>query len=180
MISSLPSLQYFSLSRQVVVSADASSDRICAVLLQRDGERMLPLTFASRTLTDAVQRYAQIEKECLAAVWSYDNFGKYLVSLSKFELCTEHKKPLDRAPIRCQRVLFRLLKFALVISHKPGKQIVIADALSQNPRGVSNSQYADEVELYVDNLMAQMLGTERRLSKLRRAMIHGSDMGELH
>lgn len=133
MISSLPSLQYFSLSRQVVVSADASSDRICAVLLQRDGERMLPLTFSSRTLTDAVQRYAQIEKECLAAVWSYDNFGKYLVSLSKFELYTDHKKPLDRAPIRCQRVLFRLLKFALVISHKPGKQIVIADALSQNP-----------------------------------------------
>lgn len=33
---------------------------------------------------------------------------------------------------------------------------------------------------YVDNLMAQMLGTERRLSKLTKAMIHGSDMGELH
>jgi len=77
-------------------------------------------------------------------------------------------------------VLIRLLKFALVISHKPGKQIVIGDALSQNPRGVSNSQYADEVELYVDNLMAQMLGTERRLSKLTEAMIHDSDMGELH
>lgn len=55
-----------------------------------------------------------------------------------------------------------------------------ANSDCRRPVAKPNSQYADEVELYVDNLMAQMLGTERRLSKLRRAMIHGSDMGELH
>ncbi|XP_045502933.1 uncharacterized protein LOC123699928 [Colias croceus] len=50
----------------VVVSVDASSVALGAVLLQRGR----PVEYASRTLTDTQTRYAQIEKEMLAIVFA--------------------------------------------------------------------------------------------------------------
>jgi hypothetical protein len=138
LISDLPSLQCFSLSCDVVVSTDASSNGLDAVLLQRDSDTLVPISFASRTLTEAEKQYAQIKKDCLASVWACEKFKKHLVGLSEFELWTDHKplvpliskKVPDQAPMRCQRLLIRLLRFNPVVSNKPGKELVIADALS--------------------------------------------------
>ena len=54
------------------VSAVASSHGLGAVLLQQEGSRWRPVTYASRTLTETEQRYSQIEKEALAATWACD------------------------------------------------------------------------------------------------------------
>ena len=56
------------------VSVDASNYGLGAVLLQQDGTSWRPVTFASRTLTETERRYAQIEKEALAATWPVRNF----------------------------------------------------------------------------------------------------------
>ena len=38
------------------------------VLRQKHGDQLRPVAFASRTMTDAEKRFAQIEKECMASV----------------------------------------------------------------------------------------------------------------
>ena len=187
LISELPSLKYFSLTRDVVVSADASSFGLGAVLLQRDNDTLVPIAFASRTLTDTEKQYAQIEKECLASVWACEKFKKYLVGLAEFTLWTDHKplvpliskKALDQAPVRCQRLLIRLQRFNPVVVHKPGRELVIADALSRNPSKCSDTKLSDEVELYVDSIFTQMPVTQNRLSKLRNAIVHDSEMSDM-
>ena len=77
--------------------------------MQRVNNNLLPITFASRTLTSSERNYSQIEKEALASVWACEKFQKYLIGLNSFELQTDDKplvplvmtEDLDQAPIRC-------------------------------------------------------------------------------
>jgi hypothetical protein len=176
-ITSLPTLAFYRADRPTTVSADASSYGLGAVLLQEDenGDQH-PIAFASRTLTTAEQRYSQIEKECLASVWACERFDKYLVGLDTFELQTDHKplvplmrtKDLDMAPPRCQRMLIRMMRFNADVVHVPGKQLVIADALSRSPLPHSEVDDADaeEVEAHVDLIQTTRPITDRRLQAL--------------
>ena len=67
-LSSPPVLAQFSPKKETMVSANASSYGLGAVLLQRqtDGE-WRPVVYISRSLTPTEVQYAQIEKEALAA-----------------------------------------------------------------------------------------------------------------
>ena len=80
-------LAYYDVTKPTVVSADASSYGIGRVIMQ-EGK---PVAFCSRSLTPAEQRYAQIEKECLAGLWACDKFDRYLCGLCQFKLITYHK-----------------------------------------------------------------------------------------
>ena len=73
------------------MAADASNTGIDAVLFQqqRDGIRS-PVSYTSRSLTDAEKNYAVIEKEALAATWAVECFFEYLLDM-KFTIKTDHK-----------------------------------------------------------------------------------------
>ena len=176
LVKNVPSLQYFRFGCEVVVSADASSYGLGAALLQWEGDKLVPTAFASRSLTKAERRYAKIEKECLAAVWACKKFRKYLEGLPEFQLWTDHKplvpliskKALDQAPVRCQRLLIRLLRFSPVVSHKPGKELVITDALSQNPLHQTEHEMADEVAIHVYSIFSQLPVTQNQMSLIHQ------------
>ena len=84
LLMTTPTLSYYDSTKPTVVSADASSYVISAVLVQSTDGVLKPVTFASRTLATAEQRYAQIEKEMLAGVWTCEKFRSYLVGLKEF------------------------------------------------------------------------------------------------
>ena len=69
-----PVLRNYSLDEEVTLQCDKSQVGLGAVLLQNGR----PVAFASRTLTSAETRYAQIEKELLAIVFACEHFYLYV------------------------------------------------------------------------------------------------------
>ena len=67
-ISSNTVLAFYDPKKHTVVCADASSYGIGGVLMQGPSDQLRPVSFCIRTLTETEVRYAQIEKERLAAV----------------------------------------------------------------------------------------------------------------
>ena len=65
-----PVLKFFDAGKPVVLSADASKSGLGAACLQDDA----PVAFASRALSDAEAKYAQIAKELLAACLRAESF----------------------------------------------------------------------------------------------------------
>ena len=131
-ITRVPVLQFFNTTKEVTVQCDASSTGLGAALLQ-EGQ---PVEFASRALTPTERQYAQIEKELLAVVFAFERFHHYTYGRS-VTVESDHKplesisrKPLDSAPRRLQRMLLRLQKYRINIVYKKGREMHIADALS--------------------------------------------------
>ena len=65
-VTNTPLLRYYNLEEEVTLQCDASQSGLGAALIQ-NGQ---PVAYASRALTSAETRYAQIEKELLAVLFS--------------------------------------------------------------------------------------------------------------
>lgn len=131
MVTTAPLLKYYEPNKKLTIQCDASSTGLGATLLQDDQ----PLAYASRALTE--QRYAQIEKECLAIVFATERFHQYTFG-RKTIVTSDHKplesifvKPLCKAPKRIQAMLLKLLQYDLQVVYKRGAELYIADMLSR-------------------------------------------------
>jgi len=83
MLTSSPVLALFNPASYMIVSADASSYGLGAVLYQTQSNGQLkPVAYISRSMTTAEQRYAKIEKESLALTWACERFVDYLLGLN--------------------------------------------------------------------------------------------------
>ena len=118
-LSSQPVLALYDPMKEASVSADASSYGLGAGLTQKQADgSWRPVAYASRALTNTELRYAQIEKESLAATWACERFSDYLIG-KQFCLKTDHKplvtllgsKNLDELLARVQRFQMRLIRF---------------------------------------------------------------------
>ena len=61
------------------MSADALAYGLVAVVLQLHDSGWHPVAYASRALSQAESRYAQIEKEALALTWTCERFSDYVL-----------------------------------------------------------------------------------------------------
>ncbi|UYV80773.1 K02A2.6-like [Cordylochernes scorpioides] len=148
LLSTSPALTLFDPNLPTTVSADASSYGLGAVLLQKseDGYQKA-VAYASRTMSETEKRWAQIEKESLAIVWACEKFQDYLMG-NTFSIGTDHKplipifstKNLDEMTPRIQRLRLRMMRYSYSIHHTPGKDIVVADALSRSPIKISHEK----------------------------------------
>ncbi|KAK3778377.1 hypothetical protein RRG08_059969, partial [Elysia crispata] len=156
-LTTTPVLAHYSPHSETVIAADASNMGLGAVLLQvqHDGTRK-PVSFISRSLTDAEKNYAVVEKEALAATWTSERFSEYVLGL-KYTIETDHKplvpllmsKELSKLPPRIQRFRLRLTRFSPEVKHVSGKSQITADTLSRAPtRGPCKT----DLDLYDDVL----------------------------
>lgn len=158
LLSSDPVLGIYDPNRETVVSADASSYGLGAVLRQKqDKGQFKVISYASRTLTDTERRYAQIEKEGLALVWASEKFRDYLLG-TQFCLETDHKplvslfgsKGIDELTPRLQRMRMRLMRYTYDIVYVPGRDLTVADTLSRSPlQKAESTELEDDVQGYL-------------------------------
>ena len=130
-------LRYFDPSLPVTIHVDASQVGLGAALLQ-NGK---PVAFASKALTKTECRYANIEREMLAAVFRAERFHTYVYGRS-FTIESDHKplksisrKNLAGTPAWLQCMILCLQGYDFTIRYHPGKEMVIPDTLSHfSPR----------------------------------------------
>ena len=106
-------------------------------------------------------------------------FDQYLRGIESFHLLTDHKplvplintKYFDQTPLRCQRLLIRLMRYNAIAEYAPGKTLVIADTLSRSPLSnteisASSQDLQNETQLNVDTVLLS------RMSLSKMAHIH--------
>ena len=126
-------LKYFDPTKPTILEVDSSLEGLGAAIIQ-DGE---PVAFASKSLSDAEKRYANIERELLAVVFGCERFHTYIfgkevtVESDHKPLENIQKKNLSKAPPRLQRLLLRIQPYGCRIEYKPGKDMIYADYLSR-------------------------------------------------
>jgi len=132
--------------REFILETDASITGIGGVLSQDFEEGRLPIAFASRTLVAAEKKYPTRELECLAILYCCKRFAPYLRG-RRFRVFTDHASltwlsEWKSPPPRILRWLSTLQQFSMDVIYRPGKQNVVADALSR----VSVIQVDERVE----------------------------------
>ena len=178
-LSSPRILALYNTAAKTKVSADASSFRLGGVLSQEQSNgSWQPISYISRSLTPTEQRYAQIEKECLAVTWACERFADFLIG-KDFQIETDHKplvplltsKNLDELPVRIQRYRMRLMRFQFTATHIPGSDLKIADTLSRAPlREVTETdrRLQKDTDAYVAQVIEGMPATPRNLQEIRQ------------
>lgn len=140
-LTSSPVLALFDPKKPTVLSTDASSFGIGAVLRQeQDNGQYKPVAYASRTMSETERRYAQIEKEGLAVVWGCERFRDFITGM-KIMIETDHKplvpiltsQRLEDITPRLQCMKLRMMRYSYEIRHIPGKYLAAADTLSRHP-----------------------------------------------
>ena len=164
--SNTPILRYFDPKSPIVIQCDASSQGLGTCLLQK-GQ---PVSFASRALTKTEQKWAQIEKEFLAVVFSIERFHQYIFGLP-MTVHSDHKpletisnKSLLKAPRRLQSLLLRLQAYNVTIIHVPGSKLLLADTLSRAylPNTCEASDEAEHI-----NMIQSLPITKDRLKQIQ-------------
>ena len=131
-ITTAPVLSYYDVKKDVNLTCDVSQYGLGTAIPK-------PVAYASRSLTQTEQHYAQIEKELLAIVFSCWKFHQYIYGKS-VTVETDHKplvsitrKPLYNASARLQRMMMHLQRYDLNLIYKQGRDLYFADTLSRAP-----------------------------------------------
>ena len=169
LVKEAPVLQFFDNHKPLMIQCDASEKGLGAALLQ-DGK---PVAFASRALTDTETRYAQIEKELLAIVFSVEKFDQFTFGRT-VTVQSDHKllesilkKPLHRAPKRLQSMMLRLQRYDILVSYVSGKLLYLADTLSRAFK--PSNQPSPQSDLETVCTIANVPMTENRISEIPSA-----------
>nr|CAI5852327.1 unnamed protein product [Callosobruchus analis] len=178
-LTECPSLAYFDPSKEISIQADASCYGLGACLMQSSKGKTEIVCYASRLLSNTEKNYAQIEREALALTWAADKFAEYVTGLPSVLLQTDHRplvqvlqtKPIDELTPRLQRFRIRLMRYNYKIHYVPGKDVVVADALSRNfPENASqpeDEELANETEAHVHLVVQSIQVKTKFLEKIK-------------
>ena len=167
-------LAYFKPGADTVIQVDASGRGLGAVLMQAGK----PIAFASKSLSDCVTRYTNIERDMLAVVFGCERFHTYVYG-KRFTVESDHKplemiilKNLAAAPHRSQRMLLRIKPYDVQIRYRPGKEMALADTLSRQ-------SCPDNKVIEPDVQISHIQFSTRTLDDLRREARNDSELQNL-
>lgn len=136
-LTTAPTLKPYDPDLPIRVTTDASDVGTGAVLAQRHADQWHPVAFASNKLTPAESNYPTHEKELLAIIRALKAWSHYLGG-RPFEVWTDHyplrfiRSQPNLSP-RMARWLDLINSYDFTVAYTPGKDNVVADALSRAP-----------------------------------------------
>ena len=179
-----PVLTFFDVTKPVTIQSDASQTGLGACLLQENK----PVAYASRTLTNAEERYAQIEKEMLAITYVCQKFHPFIYGKT-VEVHSDHKpletimkKPLNRAPPRLQRMMLHTRRYDLDVHYVPGKALNLADTLSRAPvddTSEANNDLTEDIEVMIHSFVDALPVTSEKKDLMIRATGEDEELQQL-
>ena len=120
----------------VLVQTDASDVGIGVVMSHRDPlGNDYPIAYFSKKLLDREQKYAVMEKECLAIKLGVQAFSIYLIG-KPFIIQTDHRvlqwlQKFKEGNSRLMRWSLTLQPYQFTVEHRKGQENANADGLSQ-------------------------------------------------
>eukprot|EP00741_Cyanophora_paradoxa_P013700 tig00020710_g13226.t1 len=134
-------LGYPDFERPFILSTDASTYAIGAILSQSDGgspARERPIAFISRTLAPAERNYTATELECLAVVWAIKYWRHFLLGGPQFLVRTDHQalqwlRSREATSGRLGRWSLLLQSYDFVVEYRAGRNNGGPDACSRPP-----------------------------------------------
>ena len=150
-------LSYYDKTKPIFIEVDASGQGLGAVLLQgnvsseelkqasqTEGKylkfrnRLKPIAFASKSLSEAEQRYSNIERELLGVVWAIQHFNHYTFA-NKINIISDHKplqplfsgKSLTSCSPRTARLLLKVIDRDVRFFYQQGPSMYLSDPLSR-------------------------------------------------
>lgn len=136
-LSSKPILVAPSYKKPFKIAVDASDSGVGGVLLQEDAQGLEhPVGYFSKKLTASQRSYSTIEKEALSMILAIEHFEVYVNGPFPIVVYTDHN-PLvyiDKFKHKNSRLMrwsIYLQSYNLDIVHIPGKNNIMADALSR-------------------------------------------------
>ena len=143
-------MKFYDDPKPLYLETDASGIGLGAALLQHrynmgcqrdtapDNINLHPITFASKSLTGAEQRYNNIECKALGILHGLEKFHYYCLGREVLVI-TDHKllvsifkKDIATLSQRIQCILLKIHQYRVQIIYKPGPDIFIADWLSRH------------------------------------------------
>ena len=101
-------------------------------------DKLKPIAFASKSLSEAENRYSNIERELLGVVWSIPHFNHYTFANS-INIISDHKslqplfsgKTLTSCIPRTARLLLKIVARDVKFFYQNGPSMYLADPLSR-------------------------------------------------
>ena len=164
-------LAYYDKDKPVFIEVDASGQGLGTVVLQGNiledelesssetegrflsfRNRLRPIVFASKSLSDAETRYSNIERELLGVVWAVEHFHHYTFA-NKINIISDHKplqplfsgKSLVSCSPRTARLLLKIMDKDIRFFYQNGPTMHISDALSRLP--IHNTKIGNQQEI---------------------------------
>lgn len=147
-LTTAPILAMPDYSKPFIIQCDSSLYGIGCVLIQGEGKDERVIAYMSQKLTTAQQNWHTTERECYAVLAGVMKFRNYVEAGPTFTVITDHAsltwlRNLKDPTGRLARWALQLQSFDYILKHRPGRELVVADALSRAVELIDVHGFAD-------------------------------------